>query len=54
MFCLSSKVSTLSVAKPEKAKMVENLLIQNARMGLIRGKVYKLYINCYCFNQLII
>ncbi|CAG2162111.1 unnamed protein product [Oppiella nova] len=34
-----ARLSTLSVAKPEKAKMVENLLIQNTRMGLIRNKV---------------
>ncbi|XP_054164475.1 programmed cell death protein 5-like [Oppia nitens] len=34
-----ARLSTLSVAKPEKAKMVENLLIQNTRMGVIRSKL---------------
>lgn len=32
-------VSTLEAAKPEKAKMVENIIIQNVRMGSIQGKI---------------
>lgn len=34
-----SRLATLSVAKPEKAKMVENLLISNAQMGRLPGKL---------------
>ena len=33
------RLSTIAVAKPERARMVENIIIQNARMGAIRGKV---------------
>ena len=35
--CLS--VNTIALAKPEKAKMVENMLIQMAQTGQIQGKV---------------
>jgi len=38
------------MAKPEKAKMVENLLIQNARMGIIRGKVHIFHYNSHNFS----
>lgn len=34
-----ARLSTLGTAKPERARMVENIIIQNARMGVIRGKV---------------
>uniref|UniRef100_A0A0N5B0Z5 Programmed cell death protein 5 n=1 Tax=Syphacia muris TaxID=451379 RepID=A0A0N5B0Z5_9BILA len=34
-----ARLSNLSVAKPEKAKMVENTIIQMARMGQIAGKL---------------
>lgn len=34
-----ARLSTLAVAKPERASMVENIIIQNTRMGAIRGKV---------------
>lgn len=33
------RLSTLGAVKPERARMVENIIIQNARMGSIRGKV---------------
>ncbi|RWS24644.1 programmed cell death protein 5-like protein [Leptotrombidium deliense] len=32
-------VNTLKTAKPEKAKAVEDILINNARMGVIGGKL---------------
>lgn len=34
-----ARLATLGAAKPERARMVENLIVQNARMGGIRGKV---------------
>lgn len=34
-----ARLATLASAKPERAKMVENIIIQNTRMGGIRGKV---------------
>lgn len=34
-----ARLATLGAAKPERAKMVENIIIQNTRMGAIRGKV---------------
>jgi len=38
--CLSLlTVSTIALAKPEKAKMVESMLIQMAQTGQIQGKV---------------
>jgi len=36
-------VNILKAAKPEKAQLVENILIQNARMGAFQGKVSILY-----------
>lgn len=33
------RLATLAAAKPERARMVENIIIQNTRMGGIRGKV---------------
>lgn len=33
------RLATLAAAKPDRAKMVENIIIQNTRMGAIRGKV---------------
>jgi len=32
-------VNTIALAKPEKAKMVESMLIQMAQTGQIQGKV---------------
>ena len=32
-------VNTIAVAKPEKAKMVESMLVQMARSGQLQGKV---------------
>lgn len=32
-------VNTLKAVKPEKAKMVEDILINNARMGRLQGRV---------------
>lgn len=34
-----ARLATLGAAKPERARMVENIIIQNTRMGAIRGKV---------------
>lgn len=34
-----ARLATLASAKPDRAKMVENIIIQNTRMGGIRGKV---------------
>lgn len=34
-----ARLATLGAAKPERAHMVENIIIQNTRMGAIRGKV---------------
>lgn len=34
-----ARLATLAAAKPDRAKMVENIIIQNRRMGGIRGKV---------------
>lgn len=34
-----ARLATLGAAKPDRAKMVENIIIQNTRMGAIRGKV---------------
>lgn len=34
-----ARLSTLGAAKPDRARMVENIIIQNTRMGAIRGKV---------------
>jgi len=34
-----ARLNTLMVAKPEKAQMVENMLINMARMGQLRGKL---------------
>jgi len=34
-----ARLNTIAVAKPEKAKMVENMLIQMARTGQIQGKL---------------
>lgn len=34
-----ARLATLGTAKPDRAKMVENIIIQNTRMGAIRGKV---------------
>lgn len=33
------KVSTIALAKPDRAKMLENILITNAQRGAIREKV---------------
>jgi len=35
-------VNTIALAKPEKAKMVESMLIQMAQTGQIQGKVSEL------------
>lgn len=34
-----SPVNILKAAKPDKAKLVEDILINNARMGALRGRV---------------
>lgn len=34
-----ARLATLAAAKPDRAKMVESIIIQNTRMGVIRGKV---------------
>ncbi|XP_067130708.1 programmed cell death protein 5 [Centruroides vittatus] len=34
-----ARLSTIGIAKPEKAKMIENMLIQMARLGQIQGKL---------------
>lgn len=34
-----ARLATINAAKPDKAHMIENIIIQNARMGAIRGKV---------------
>lgn len=34
-----ARLATLGAAKPDRARMVENIIIQNTRMGAIRGKV---------------
>lgn len=34
-----ARLSTLGAAKPDRALMVENIIIQNVRMGGVRGKV---------------
>jgi len=34
-----ARLSTLGAAKPDRARMVEDIIIQNTRMGGIRGKV---------------
>lgn len=34
-----ARLATLATAKPDRAKMVENIIISNTRMGAIRGKV---------------
>ncbi|XP_074595353.1 programmed cell death 5 isoform X2 [Brevipalpus obovatus] len=34
-----ARLNTIKAAKPEKAKMVEDILINNARMGHIGGQV---------------
>jgi len=40
MFCMTlATVNTIGLAKPEKAKMVESMLIQMAQTGQIQGKV---------------
>lgn len=44
-----SKVNTIAVAKPEKAKMVENMLMQMARSGQIQGKVRSFFTSLYTF-----
>ena len=38
-------VNTIAVAKPEKAQMVESMLIQMAQTGQIQGKVCTVNIN---------
>ena len=43
-------VNTIAVAKPEKAQMVESMLIQMAQTGQIQGKVhFNLVIACLTF-----
>ncbi|KPL97134.1 programmed cell death protein 5-like protein [Sarcoptes scabiei] len=37
-FISAQKVSNISLAKPERGKMLENLLIANAQRGIIREK----------------
>lgn len=34
-----ARLATLAAAKPDRARMVEDIIIQNTRMGGIRGKV---------------
>ncbi|XP_052816792.1 programmed cell death protein 5-like [Mya arenaria] len=34
-----TRLNTIAVAKPEKAKMIEGMLIQMARSGQIQGKI---------------
>lgn len=34
-----ARLNTISLAKPEKGRMVEDILIQNARRGAFGGKV---------------
>lgn len=36
---MTSTVNTLKAVKPEKAKMVEDILINNARMGRLQGRL---------------
>ncbi|KAI7687058.1 Programmed cell death protein 5 [Sarcoptes scabiei] len=38
-FISAQKVSNISLAKPERGKMLENLLIANAQRGIIREKL---------------
>lgn len=35
-------MNTLKAVKPDKAKMVEDILISNARMGRLQGRVSRL------------
>lgn len=42
---LSVLVSNLALVKPDKAKAVENYLIQMARMGQLGGKVSHFYVD---------
>lgn len=34
-----ARLATIGAAKPDRAHMIENIIMQNARMGAIRGKV---------------
>lgn len=34
-----ARLATIGAAKPDKAHRIENIIIQNARMGAIKGKV---------------
>uniref|UniRef100_A0A6G1SJ70 Programmed cell death protein 5 n=1 Tax=Aceria tosichella TaxID=561515 RepID=A0A6G1SJ70_9ACAR len=34
-----ARLATIAAAKPDRAKMVEDIIIQHTRMGMIRGKV---------------
>lgn len=34
-----ARLATIAVARPDRAKMTEDIIIQHTRMGMIRGKV---------------
>lgn len=34
-----ARLATIAAAKPDRAKMVEDIIIQHTKMGMIRGKV---------------
>lgn len=34
-----ARLSNIAIAKPKRAEMVENIIIQHTRMGMIKGKV---------------
>lgn len=34
-----ARLATIAAAKPDRARMVEDIIIQHTRMGMIRGKV---------------
>lgn len=34
-----ARLANIAIAKPDRSTMIENIIIQNARMGALRGKV---------------
>jgi programmed cell death protein 5 len=40
-----ARLNSIALVKPEKAKMVERMLVQMARTGQISGKVCKLHLS---------
>lgn len=38
-FSLSNQVNTLKISKPEKAQMVEGMIVRMAQMGQLQGKL---------------